>query len=379
VTGAPVCVTSAPARAWPASPPDVDGIRAGIVGHTGYAGEELVACLRRHDLADVVLLDATSPREVRRARPPREAAPKALQQARRALASPSPAVGLPRRPLDEALLDDPLDVVLLATPAPVSLELVPRLLAAGTRVVDLSGAFRLPEPEAFEAWYGIRHYCPELLAEAVYGLPEFNRAEIVDARLVANPGCLATAAAIAIRPLQRAGLVDAGSLVVCDAKSGVSGAGKESRSVTSFCTIADNFLLYGTMTHRHVPEILGVCGLEEERFLFSSQLLPVRRGVLATVYFQLAAGKGSDDVGKAFAEAYGDEVFVEVYEEGAFPNLASVVHTNCCRLGYAVSDPGGRVLVVSALDNLCKGGAGQAVQNLDVMFGFPETEGLPQP
>lgn len=281
--------------------------------------------------------------------------------------------------MDAVLGDDPLDAVLLATPADVSLELAPRLVAAGTRVVDLSGAFRLPETGTFEAWYGMPHGCPELLLEAVYGLPELNRAQIVDAQLVANPGCLATAAIIAIAPLQRAGLVDGGSMVVCDAKSGVSGAGKGSRSVTSFCNIADNFLVYGAMTHRHVPEILGSCGLAEDRFLFSTQLLPVRRGVLATVYLQLGAGRGPDDVGVALAEAYGGEAFVEVYGEGAFPSLASVVHTNCCRLGYAVSDPGRRALVVSCLDNLCKGGAGQAVQNLNVMFGFPETEGLPQP
>jgi N-acetyl-gamma-glutamyl-phosphate reductase len=356
----------------------VGGIRAGIVGHTGYVGEELLACLGRHDLVDVVVLDVPSNREVRRPRPSAGTASKALQEARRALASPSRPDGLPRRPVDEVLHDDPLDAVLLATPPAVSLELAPRLVAAGTRVVDLSGAFRLREAGAFEAWYGMPHESPELLAEAVYGLPEFNRTQIAQARLVANPGCLATAAIVALRPLQRAGLVEGGSLVVCDAKSGVSGAGKESRGVTSFCSIADNFLVYGAMTHRHVPEILGACGLEEGRFLFASQLLPVRRGVLATVYLQLGAGRGQGDMEAAFAEAYGDEAFVEVYEAGAFPNLKSVVHTNCCRLGYTVSDPGRRALVVSCLDNLCKGGAGQAVQNLNVMFGFSETEGLQQ-
>jgi N-acetyl-gamma-glutamyl-phosphate reductase len=234
----------------------------------------------------------------------------------------------------------------------------------------------LPTAAAFEAWYGTTHSCSELLQVAVYGLPEINRQRLAVARLVANPGCLATAANLALAPLQHAGVIDAQSLVVCDAKSGVSGAGKESRAATSFCSVTDNFSLYGSMAHRHVPEILDVCRLGQERFLFSSQLLPVRRGVLATLYFQLDRGAQTGDLEAALAEAYSSEPFIDVYPSGSFPNLASVVHTNHCRLGHEVVEPGRRALVVSALDNLGKGAAGQAVQNFNAMFGLAETMGL---
>jgi N-acetyl-gamma-glutamyl-phosphate reductase len=217
------------------------------------------------------------------------------------------------------------------------------------------------------------------LQEAVYGLPEINRTHLAGARLVANPGCLATAAILALRPLQHAGVIDARSLVVCDAKSGVSGAGKESRAATSFCSITDNFSLYGSMAHRHVPEILHVCRIGQERFLFSAQLLPVRRGVLATMYFHLDPAARPEDLEAVLADAYASEPFVDVYPEGSFPNLASVVHTNQCRLGYEVAEPGRRALVVAAMDNLGKGAAGQAVQNFNAMFGLPETAGLLTP
>jgi N-acetyl-gamma-glutamyl-phosphate reductase len=346
------------------------------VGHGGYAGEELVAYLQRHDAVAPLLLDL--PRHERRPASPRDgsAPSKAILQARQAIAQPPPAAAPARSSVEEALEGPPLDAVFLATPIGISLKLAPRFLSAGTRVIDLSGAFRLSTAAAFEAWYGTTHSCSELLQVAVYGLPEINRQRLAAARLVANPGCLATAANLALSPLQHAGVIDAQSLVVCDAKSGVSGAGKESRAATSFCSVTDNFSLYSSMAHRHVPEILDVCRLEQERFLFSAQLLPVRRGVLATMYFQLDRGAETGDLEAALADAYAAEPFVDVYPSGSFPNLASVVHTNQCRLGHEVVEPGRRALVVSALDNLGKGAAGQAVQNFNAMFGLAETTGL---
>jgi N-acetyl-gamma-glutamyl-phosphate reductase len=354
----------------------VETILVGVVGHGGYAGEELVAYLQRHEGVAPLLLDL--PRQEPRHQPTGAASgpSKAILQARQALAQSLLPAAMARSTVEEALEGTPLDAVFLATPVGVSLKLAPRFLSAGTRVIDLSGAFRLSTAAAFEAWYGIPHTCPELLQAAIYGLPEVNRLRLATARLVANPGCLATAASLALSPLQHAGVIDARSLVVCDAKTGVSGAGKESRAATSFCSISENFSLYGSMAHRHIPEILDACRLEQERFLFSAQVLPVRRGVLVTMYFQLDRGTGTGDVETALAGRYAAEPFVDVVPGGSFPNLTSVVHTNQCRLGYEVVEPGRRALVVSALDNLGKGAAGQAVQNFNAMFGFAETTGL---
>jgi N-acetyl-gamma-glutamyl-phosphate reductase len=349
------------------------GITAGVIGHTGYAGQELINILKRHSGVEPMILEA--PRGGTPSKTSRTSASKALQQARQSLAQPGDS-SLRRRSLEEALAGGRPDVVFLATSVSISLDLAPRLVGAGSRVIDLSGAFRLPTAASFETWYGEAHTCPELLADAVYGLPEITRERVAGCRLLANPGCYATAANLALCPLQRSGLVDAETLVVCDAKSGVSGAGKEARAATHFCTVAENISLYGLMTHRHVPEILQTSGLTEDCFSFSTQLLPVRRGILATIYFRLRPGAQSADVGDVLHAAYADEPFVEVYPEGSFPTLTSVINTNRCHLGYAVVEPGRRTLIVAALDNLLKGAAGQAVQNLNIMLGLPETDGL---
>ncbi|HEX6097932.1 MAG TPA: N-acetyl-gamma-glutamyl-phosphate reductase [Thermoanaerobaculia bacterium] len=349
-------------------------LRVGIAGHTGYAGEELVALLRRHRGAEAVTITLPRP-EKSGARAGGEFEKKALAQARQALRQSGRDAELPAIALADAE-GAGLDAVLLATPVEASLDLVPRFLAWGVRVIDLSGAFRLTRPEDFRTYYGSEHPRPELLGEAVYGLSELAGPSLKTARLVANPGCHASAISLALAPLCRADLLAPGTAVVCDAKTGVSGAGKKATAATHFCAVSDNFSIYGAMGHRHVGEILQVTGLAESQVTFVAQILPVRRGILSTIYFNVAEGKGAADLAAAFERAYAHCPFVDVYPQGSFPNLESVVQTNDARLGFDVAEPGRRAVVAVAIDNLTKGAAGQAIQNLNLMFGLEETEGL---
>jgi N-acetyl-gamma-glutamyl-phosphate reductase len=265
-----------------------------------------------------------------------------------------------------------LAAVFLATPPEVSMDLAPRMLDAGAKVIDLSGAFRLRTPDRYSKWYKEPHTQPALLAEAVYGLPEFCRARVAGARLISNPGCYPTAANLAIRPLVEAGLVDLDSGIVCDAKSGVSGAGLNPSLKTSFCEVIENFSAYSLLQHRHVPEVLLVSGLEEEQFSFTAQLLPLDRGILETIYFRTSATAGQ--IVEIYEARYGREPFIRLYDPGHAPDLRAVQRTNFCGLGAVVS--GGRAVVVSVIDNLGKGAAGQAIQNMNLALGFDEAEGL---
>jgi len=250
------------------------------------------------------------------------------------------------------------------------------MLAAGARVVDLSGAFRLRTPENYAAWYKETHTQPELLAEAVYGLPEFCRRLIPDARLVSNPGCYPTAANLAIRPLVQAGVIDRASGIVCDAKSGVSGAGRKPSLKTSFCEVTENFSAYSILHHRHVPEVLQVSGLEEHEFSFTAQLLPLDRGILETLYFRAPAVASVEDLLAIYDQQYEAEPFVRIFNPPHMPDLRGVARTNFCDIGVTFDARTKRAVVVSAIDNLVKGAAGQAVQNMNLMLGYPETEGL---
>jgi len=256
------------------------------------------------------------------------------------------------------------------------MELAPAMLEAGARVVDLSGAFRLRTPENYTAWYKEPHTQPTLLAEAVYGLPEFCRERIRGARLIANPGCYPTAANLAIRPLLEAGVVDRAAGIVCDAKSGVSGAGRKPSHRTSFCEVTENFSAYSILRHRHVPEVLQVSGLEEREFSFTAQLLPLDRGILETIYFRVTGPAGTEDLLAIYEKRYAGEPFIRLYQPGHTPDLHGVAHTNFCDIGVTVDAHTGRAVVISAIDNLVKGAAGQAVQNMNLMLGYPETEGL---
>ena len=301
----------------------------------------------------------------------RQAARQAMSQAG-SRNRPNPSVRL----ASDVLAGPPLDVVFLATPPEASVEWVPRFLQQGSRVIDLSSAFRISSPATFARWYGTVHPCPEWLAEAVYGLTEIYRDRIATARLVANPGCYATAAALALRPLERNGLIDRSSLVVCDAKTGVSGAGNKATQATHFCSVGENYSVYGTMNHRHVAEIIATTEIPEERFCFSTQLMPLRRGIMACLYFRLRDGADAASIERAYAGDYENHPFIAIYPEGSFPNVSSVAHTNFCSIGYSVAQPGNRAIVVAVIDNLVKGASGQAVQNMNAMFGLPETEGL---
>jgi N-acetyl-gamma-glutamyl-phosphate reductase len=273
----------------------------------------------------------------------------------------------------DAIRQEDIALVFLATPPEVSLDLAPAILGAGARCVDLSGAFRLQTAENYRRWYKEQHTQTALLAEAVYGLPEFYRGKVAGARLIANPGCYPTAASLAIQPLVAAGMVDRAAGVVCDAKSGVSGAGRKPSLKTSFCEVTENFSAYSVLEHRHVAEILMNCGLEEAEFSFTAQLLPVDRGILETIYFRLA--KPADLVA-LYRERYASEPFVRIYPNGQVPDLRAVARTNYCDLGVVADSATGRAVVVAAIDNLVKGAAGQAVQNMNLVLGWPETEGL---
>ncbi len=263
----------------------------------------------------------------------------------------------------------------LATPAEVSLELAPAMLAAGAKVIDLSGAFRLRTPEVYARWYKATHTHPELLEQAAYGLPEFCRARIAGSRLVANPGCYPTAANLAIRPLVEAGLIDRSKGVICDAKSGVSGAGRKPSLKTSFCEVTGNFSTYSIFDHRHVPEILQNSQLEETELSFTAHLLPVDRGILETIYFRTPARR-AEDLLAAYEHRYHDETFIRLLPAGHVPDLRSVQHTNYCEVGVKLDPASGRAVVVSVIDNLVKGAAGQAIQNMNLMLGLAEDEGL---
>ena len=256
------------------------------------------------------------------------------------------------------------------------MELAPPMLAAGARVVDLSGAFRLGTPEEYAAWYKKPHTQPELLAQAVYGLPEFFRDRIASARLLSNPGCYPTAANLAIRPLIDAGVVDRSHGIVCDAKSGTSGAGRSPSRTTSFCEVTENFSAYSILHHRHVPEVLMTSGLEEREFSFTAQLLPLDRGILETIYFRVTGAASDEELLAIYEKRYAGEPFIRLYRAARVPDLHAVARTNFCDIGVCFDHSTGRAVVVSAIDNLVKGAAGQAIQNLNLMFGFAETEGL---
>ena len=332
-------------------------IRAGIVGFRGYSGLELQRILGSHPLVEPWLLEHRQ-----------DAAPEV---------HPVGRPGPPRIPATaEAASTAGIAVVFLATPPEVSLELVPALLARGIRVVDLSGAFRLRTVENYTAWYKEKHTEPALLAEAVYGLPEFYRDRVAGARLLSNPGCYPTAANLALRPLVKAGVIDLDRGVVCDAKSGVSGAGRKPSLKTSFCEVTGNFSAYSVLNHRHVPEVLMHSSLNEAAFSFTAHLLPVERGILETIYFRAKGIASVEELAAVYHEAYAREPFVRLYAPGILPDLLGVSRTNYCDIGVAFDAKAGRAVVVSAIDNLGKGAAGQAVQNMNLMLGFPETEGL---
>ncbi|OFV99870.1 MAG: N-acetyl-gamma-glutamyl-phosphate reductase [Acidobacteria bacterium RIFCSPLOWO2_02_FULL_60_20] len=339
-------------------------LRAGLVGYTGYSGAELAGLLQRHPAAELLLLDHRKANE-------------GTADTRPVACGPDGATPLPHVAWEAgAVRANKLDVVFTATPPEVSQELIPEILNQGARAIDLSGAFRLPTAAEYQRWYGAAHTHPELLPQAVYGLPELYRENIRAACLVANPGCYPTAAICALWPLLNNDLVDRTAGVICDAKSGVTGAGKNPSPKTHFVQVSENFSAYAILKHRHVPEVLLNAGIDESDFAFTAHLLPTQRGILATHYVRLRQPMQLDAVYEVYRTAYAKARFIRLYPAGSTPQLAAVNGTNFCDLHCTLAEDGRRLVVVSCIDNLVKGAAGQAVQNMNVMFGLDEAAGL---
>jgi len=323
-----------------------------VIGASGYTGVELTRLLARHP--GVQLAVASSDRWIGDTVEQHGAGASALRYVA----------------LDDALeRARELAIVFLATPAEVSHELVPKLVARGPCVIDLSGAFRVRDAEAFAAHYGFPHRHAELLAHTVYGLPELARRQLAEApSLIANPGCYATAIAIALAPIVP---VLAPGRIVVDAGSGVTGAGRSTDEAKSFVAVYGDVRAYRVMRHQHAPEIEQTIGA---RVAFVPHLLPIARGILATCHATLAAGVTADAITAAYARAYEREPFVALARSAEEVTLHAVVGTNRCQIGFAVD--GDHVVVIAAIDNLVKGAAGQAVQNMNIRLGLDETAGL---
>ncbi len=334
-------------------------IKAAIVGATGYTGVELVRLLARHP--DVQLTEVTS----------RSEAGKPLAELFPALRG---GVDLCFSEPDTARLQH-CDVVFFATPNGTAMQQTRELLAAGCKVIDLAADFRLRDPAEWERWYGMPHACPELLEEAVYGLPEVNREALRGARLVANPGCYPTAVQLGLLPLLEAGVIEPHGLIA-DAKSGVSGAGRKAAVGTLLCEASESFKAYGVPGHRHLPEITqGLRRVAADASLtFVPHLTPMVRGIHATLYARLRDHDAA--LQPLFEQRYANEPFVDVMPTGAHPETRSVRGINTCRIAAHRPGDGDTVVVLSVIDNLVKGAAGQAVQNMNLLFGLPETTGL---
>ncbi len=339
----------------------------GIAGATGYAGRELIRLLSSHPLTRLVHL-ASSGREGRAVIP--------LEKTHPNLRGRSKLACNPLRLED--FESSEMDLVFLSTPPEVSLDLAPALIERGLKVVDLSGAFRLKNPEAYPPWYGFKHTAPQALDEAVYGVTELNGEAIAKARLVANPGCFATSVILALAPLLRAGWVDLRPGIVCDSKSGASGAGRTPGEKLHFPEVNENCRAYNVFRHRHVPEMLQALELEGKQFTFAPHLLPVTRGILSTIYLRLAEPRTPDELVSLYRAFYACAPLVRVYDDGTLPEIQAVACTNYADLGFVVDSATGsdRLALVSALDNLGKGAAGQAIQNMNLMNGWAQEIGL---
>lgn len=334
-------------------------IKVGIVGGTGYTGVELLRLLAQHPAADIATITS-----------------------RGDAGTPVSAMFPSLRGRVNLKFEDPAvanlqgcDVVFFATPNGVAMKQAPALLDAGVRVIDLAADFRIGDIAEWEKWYGMQHASPEWVAKAVYGLPEVNRAAIRDARLIANPGCYPTAVQLGFMPLVEAGLIEVDHLIA-DAKSGVSGAGRKAEIASLFPESSDNFKAYGVSGHRHLPEIrqgLSRMAGRDVGLTFVPHLTPLIRGIHATLYARI---KTEADFQSLYEARYANEPFVDVMPPKSHPETRSVRAANLCRLAIHRPQGGDTLVVLSVIDNLVKGAAGQAVQNMNIMFGRPETEGL---
>lgn len=331
-------------------------IKVGIVGGTGYTGVELLRLLAAHPQVELQVITSRAD---------------AGMPVSQMFPSLRGYVDLPFTHPDQAHLEQ-CDLVFFATPNGIAMQQTRALLDAGVKVIDLAADFRIKDVAEWEKWYGMTHACPDLVVEAVYGLPEVNRAQIKTARLVANPGCYPTAVQLGFIPLLEAGVIEAGSLIA-DAKSGVSGAGRKAEVGFLFSEAADNFKAYGVPGHRHLPEIRqGLSRVHGKAvgLTFVPHLTPMIRGIHATLYGKLTR---EVDLQALFAQRYAGEPCVDVMPAGSHPETRSVRGANCCRIAVHRPQGGDTVVVLSVIDNLVKGAAGQAVQNMNIMCGLPES------
>ncbi len=338
-------------------------IKVGIIGSTGYAGQELVRLLMGHKDAQIVWYGSRSYIDQKY----------------------SKVFGNMFQIVDDVCMDDNMDemvkqvdVIFTATPQGLCASLVNDDVLSKVKIIDLSADFRLKDVHVYEKWYGITHKAPQYIDEAVYGLCEINREKIKNTRLLANPGCYTTCSILSLYPLLKAGLVDPQSVII-DAKSGTSGAGRGAKVANLFCEVNESIKAYGVLTHRHTPEIeeqLGYAAGEEMKIIFTPHLVPMNRGILVTAYANLKKPVTYDEVRAAYDACYADEHFIRILDKDVCPETRWVEGSNFVDVNFKIDERTNRVVVMGALDNVVKGAAGQAIQNMNLMFGLPETEGL---
>jgi N-acetyl-gamma-glutamyl-phosphate reductase len=337
-------------------------IRAGIVGASGYTGVELTRLLSRHPKVEIAV--ATS----------RQYAGKMISEVYPSLTGVS---GIVCEDVVPENLVDRVDVLFTAVPHQTAMDIVPRFLEAGKKVIDLSADFRIDDPAVYEEWYQ-PHTATEYFEEAVYGLPEINREKISKARLVANPGCYPTSIILGMAPLLHEGLVDV-STIIADSKSGTSGAGRSAQVGALFCEVTDGFRAYKVGGHRHTPEIeqeLTKLAGQDITISFTPHLLPISRGIFSTIYSSLAKECSQEEIDSLYDNYYADEYFVRICKPGILPATQNVRGSNFCDVAAKVDPRTGRIVVLSVIDNLVKGAAGQAIQNMNLIYGFEENLGL---
>ncbi len=337
-------------------------VKVGILGATGYAGSELVRLLLQHGDVELSMLTSKS-------------------FTGQKMSDIYPALkGLCDMVLEEAepeMVAKKCDLVFTALPHGGSKEVIPKLYALGLKVIDLSGDYRYNDPAVYEEWYKEPHSSPELLNESVYGLPELHREAICNTRLVGNPGCYTTCSILGLAPLMAAGVVEEKNIII-DAKSGVSGAGRGLNQAYHFCECTENLKAYKVATHRHTSEIeqeLSLLAKKEITLSFTPHLVPMKRGIYATIYANLKAPKTREELLELYHEFYDNEPFVRLYDEG-LPESNRVAGSNFVDIGLCVDERLNRVIITSTIDNLIKGAAGQAIQNMNLLCGLPETKGL---
>ncbi|MBQ7637223.1 MAG: N-acetyl-gamma-glutamyl-phosphate reductase [Lachnospiraceae bacterium] len=338
-------------------------IKVGIIGATGYAGNELIRILKQHPEAEIVHYGSKS-----------YVGQRYSDIFRNTTEIVSEDCG------DDNITEiaEKADVIFTATPQGYCAGIVTEDVLKKCKIIDLSADFRLKDVKVYEKWYKIEHKAPQFIEEAVYGLCEINRKDVKNARILANPGCYTTCSILTVYPLAKAGLIDLSTLII-DAKSGTSGAGRSAKTDNLFCEVNENIKAYGVATHRHTPEIeeqLSYASGENVMLNFTPHLVPMNRGILVTAYANVKKGVTEEDIRKAYEDAYKYEKFVRVLNKGICPETRWVEGSNYTDVNFVLDERTGRVIMMGALDNIVKGAAGQAVQNMNIMFGLPEDTGL---